>query len=229
MSDTDDNLMFDRLADDELSPQERQQLLGSLDDLPDGWRRCALALLEAQTWRREFRSLTTESPNRPPAVVQVAAATSMPLPARPDSSTHTHWLALAASVMVAFGLGWGFHARQGTWDVTNQLATSGTEGVVAEPQAGDSRDAVTLVVQDTQGRRQRVRLPLIDAASLGGQWGQTSPAVPAQVLAGLQSKGYDLRNQRRYAPLFFEQNRKLVPMVVPVDDTYVVPVSRPVY
>jgi hypothetical protein len=228
MSPTDDNLMFDRLADDELAPEERRQLLGSLDELPDGWRRCALALLEAQTWRREFHSLT-ESTARPPAVVQVAAATSMPLPARPDYSTYSRWLTLAASVMVAFGMGWGFHARQGTWDVTDQLATSGAGGVVVEPQAGDSRDAVTLVVQDTQGRRQRVRLPLIDAASLGGNWAQAVPAVSAQVRAGLQSQGYDLRNERRYAPLFFEQNRRLVPMVVPVDDTYVVPVNRPVY
>ena len=34
-----------------------EQLLASLDDQPDGWRRCALAFLEAQSWRKSLRQI----------------------------------------------------------------------------------------------------------------------------------------------------------------------------
>jgi hypothetical protein len=49
-----DDTRIDRLVDDELSEEERRQLLGQLDDEPGGWRRCALAFLEAQCWRKVF-------------------------------------------------------------------------------------------------------------------------------------------------------------------------------
>ena len=43
-----DDILFDRLVDGELSSTERRQLIASLDDRPGGWRRCALAFVEAQ-------------------------------------------------------------------------------------------------------------------------------------------------------------------------------------
>ena len=39
----------------------------------------------------------------------------------------------------------------------------------------------------------------------------------------------DVQARRRYAPLFFEQEDQLVPMIVPVDDAVITPVSLPVY
>src|SRR5262245_7197050 len=44
-----DDVLFDRLVDGELSADERRHFLTSLDDRPDGWRRCAIAFLEAQS------------------------------------------------------------------------------------------------------------------------------------------------------------------------------------
>jgi hypothetical protein len=58
---------FDRLVDGELSPAEYRQLLASLDDMPDGWRQCALAFLEAQALSGAL-----------PAVVPPAAAKALP-------------------------------------------------------------------------------------------------------------------------------------------------------
>jgi hypothetical protein len=55
-----DDILFDRLVDGELSGAERRALLESLDARPQAWRRCALAFLEAQTWRKEFRELADE-------------------------------------------------------------------------------------------------------------------------------------------------------------------------
>lgn len=41
---------FDRLVDGELTPEEYRELITSLDHTPDGWKRCALAFLEAQSF-----------------------------------------------------------------------------------------------------------------------------------------------------------------------------------
>ena len=60
-SDTNDNEIFDRLVDGELTADERRALLASLDSRPDGWRRCALAFLEAQAWGSDFRQMVRES------------------------------------------------------------------------------------------------------------------------------------------------------------------------
>ncbi len=225
-----DNALFDRLADGELTPEERRELLASLDGRPDGWRQCALALLEAQVWREQLKSyVRTEAP---PTTVQVEAATPSQLPAR----SVRVW-ALAASTLIAFALGWSLQPQNKVAPSPNELASNEVPVVEQlQPEVNapvkrltDSSDAVTLVVRDVEGRNQRVSLPLVDAETLGGQWAQASSSVPAELRAGLQNRGLDLRSKRRYAPLFFEQDQGLVPMVVPVDDTYVVPVNRPVY
>ncbi len=41
---------LDRLVDGELEGRERRNLLASLDSRPGGWRQCALAFLESQSW-----------------------------------------------------------------------------------------------------------------------------------------------------------------------------------
>jgi hypothetical protein len=233
MTSHDDNLIFDRLADGELSNAERQELLASLDSRADGWRRCALALLEAQTWRRDFKSFMTQE--APPTVVQVAATVPPELPARPMRGTFSighvdRWLTLAASALVAFGVGWQMRGLDSPVPINEPASIN--EQVAADNTATkriDSRDAVTLIVKDDQGKHQRVRLPLVDGPELEGQIVELSPQVSPQMRASLQNRGLDLQSKRRYAPLFFEHGKQVVPMVVPVNDTYVVPVNRPVY
>ena len=61
---TPDDVLFDRLVDGELSAAERRELLASLDGRPTGWRRCALAFLEAQTWQDELALWPARSPRR---------------------------------------------------------------------------------------------------------------------------------------------------------------------
>lgn len=239
MNFSDNNLLFDRLADGELTLAERQELLSALDRMnssearADGWRRCALALLEAQVLRREFKAfLTHEAPS---TAVQVETVPTPSL-ARPQraSSSGIHWLqnsfALAASALVAFGVGWA--ANSSSVDENNlslpvEQTAAIDRAINQSPQS--SRDAVTLVVNDTQGRQQRVQLPLVDAGEVGKQWAHLSPDVPVNVKTGLRDYGFDVQSKQRFAPLFFEHGQQLVPMAVPVSDTYVVPVNRPVY
>src|SRR5690606_29852458 len=92
-----------------------------------------------------------------------------------------------------------------------------------------SGDAVTLVVNDRDGVPRRIEVPLVEGRELGRafsdvpQW--SSPELDRQ----LDEHGLDLTARRRYAPIYFEQENKIVPMVVPVDDAVVRPANRPVY
>ena len=71
-------VQLDRLADGELPAEDYRALLAALDVEPNGWRRCALALLEAQAfcvravealgnheefWDTKFNNLATRFPH----------------------------------------------------------------------------------------------------------------------------------------------------------------------
>src|SRR5437762_5178245 len=92
--------LIDRLVDGELPNVERRQLLLQLESEPDGWRRCALAFLEAQTWREAFGPLAATAQAKPPA-----AATSRAPMAKPWRAV-ARWASLAVCVMAAFAVGW---------------------------------------------------------------------------------------------------------------------------
>src|SRR5262245_40719061 len=98
-----EDILIDRLVDGELTGDERRQLLQSFDKRPEGWRRCALAFLEAQSWREELgqvahgrASETKETKSPVPSVAVVRKSVW---------ATGAMWLAMAAGLLVAFGLG----------------------------------------------------------------------------------------------------------------------------
>src|SRR4051794_31390065 len=96
--------LLDRLVDGELSGSERRQLLQSFDNRPEGWRRCALAFLEAQSWREEIGQVARDRVAKP----KESKPSPSPLPASHKLrwGTGATWLAMAASLLLAFGLGW---------------------------------------------------------------------------------------------------------------------------
>src|SRR5690349_2893812 len=90
---------LDLLVDGELDERRRRELLLVLEASPDGWRRCALAFLEAHTWGQALRGRPLEL--APPAVA-VPAATPARVVRRPAWGA---LLTLAASVALAFAAG----------------------------------------------------------------------------------------------------------------------------
>ena len=92
-----DDQQFDLLVDGELSESDRHALLSSLDGSPEGWRRCALAFLEAQAWKEQMRSISGGR-----------ASERQPAPAvRRRRFRGGSWgtlAAMAASFLVAIGL-----------------------------------------------------------------------------------------------------------------------------
>jgi len=93
--------LLDRLVDGSLPEAERRQLLLRLEAEPDGWRRCALAFLEAQTWREAFAPLAGAASVPVTGVVSTTRA-PVPKPRHPI----VRGAALAACVLIAFTLGW---------------------------------------------------------------------------------------------------------------------------
>jgi len=119
---------LDLLVDGELPEAERRRLLQSLDRQPDGWKRCALAFLEAQCWRLEAEALAGEiAPPRKPSVMPTRQPSSVP---QRKSGTKNaidawrlwrgRWIGTAASLLVVFVVGmgvgrwlaWGSHGTQ---------------------------------------------------------------------------------------------------------------------
>ena len=51
----DDELLVERLVDGEATDEERERIVDRLDETVDGWRYCALAFLEAQSFRAALK------------------------------------------------------------------------------------------------------------------------------------------------------------------------------
>ncbi|HVT29665.1 MAG TPA: hypothetical protein VHE81_16730 [Lacipirellulaceae bacterium] len=215
-----DNVLLDRLVDGELAESERRQLLQSLDDQPGGWRRCALAFLEAQSWREELGQVA-HAPSTKPTIANSVVSESR-------WSAGIQWLAIAATVMLAFGLGWLQHgtALRAVTTTSNQntsLADAGLPSAVPPHNAKPS-DAFTFYVRDNAGHMNPVNVPLVDAGTLDRELGvQFKTGLPDSLRTELQDQGYTVQSKRRYAPLWLENGR---PMIVPVEDTKILPVRN---
>jgi hypothetical protein len=224
-----DDVPFDRLVDGELPADERRALLQSLDSRPDGWRRCALAFLEAQSWRSELRMVATA-----PAAIPVSNESVAPKSA---SYRRTAWaaaecFAVAAALMLAFKLG-GWQRNSGipvanvTTSPSNQVASAPPSGATPAPTTAKPGDALNLWVRDDGGKLQRVRVPLVDAKALDRQYGTIfQTGVPDDVRNRLKDEGLTVQSKHQYAPMWLDNGR---PMMVPVEDTKIVPVSNKVY
>lgn len=180
--DSDKQRLLDLLVDGELSDDERRELLAWCERETDGWRRCALAFLEAQSWSKVLGDLTDTS--RPVGCAPTAAVVT-----RRDSFWNVRqWgtmLAMAASVVLAFTLGlWIRDSEQG-----RQIAP------LAQPS--------TSVV----GRGGNT----VEANQANGDWSQLQPsAVPDEVRRAFERLGHEVAQERRYVPYRLNDGRRVV-------------------
>jgi hypothetical protein len=223
----DDDARFDRLVDGELSPDEYQALLAALDDEPGGWRRCALAFLEAQALGHELSVI-----RRGELPVAAAKHTVAPLPLRGDAFHWKHWLAMAASLLVALALG---IALPDFWKRGEQpggsvpaVAVDGTHGpegapIVLPREVGSAR----LVLSGPGGQSQAGELPIYEYAGDPRAWlGQQESALPVTLVNELERRGHRIQRQQQYVPVDLEDGRRAV---IPVEAIQITPVSRRAY
>jgi hypothetical protein len=123
--------LIDRIVDGVLSPAELRVALQCLEQTHDGWKRCALAFLEASCWGEAMRTLGAPDALRAGAPSVGRAGGTVP-PDRP----HVRWLrglAAAAAVALSFAIGWLSHPR---------APESGLGGSVVA-QSGPADDSIT--------------------------------------------------------------------------------------
>ncbi len=232
-----DARLLDRLVDGELSAEEYAAVLRSLDDAPDGWRRCALAFLEAQAWQREMGSMGREAKSPTASVVAIRPAAAV-----------KRWpvlLAVAASFLLAFGLGVATRPLSPTTSPTSaggQLAQDSTrpslpsDRVDMAPSPGEfaaSSSAVpsgdvTFVMDrgDGSGGRE-VSVPVFDWSPeserrLSGQ--PTAPSSEWQRV--LQRIGHDVQTHKHFIPVETGDGRHVL---FPVDQMEITPAGRRTY
>ncbi|HZN66266.1 MAG TPA: hypothetical protein VFB66_13335 [Tepidisphaeraceae bacterium] len=190
-----DDRLLDRLVDGELDEPRRTALLRSLDGTPDGWKRCALAFLEAQCWQQAMRTSSGQARN---AVVSAARPTpwAMTLPRR--------MFGLAAAVLLAFGV--GFFARPGATSDRGRLAHNARSNHSDTSPALAFRPEGWLTTSDEDGRP--VPVPLFAAAG-GAEPPALSnqSAIPEYLRRQLEREGYEVRNARKLVSVALKDGR----------------------
>lgn len=243
--------LLDRLVDGELPPDEERQLLSALEAAPGQWRRCALAFIEAQTWRRELAAMTVKGGRslKESRLAGAAGATNPPSseatrqpapPARRRAARSYSALALAASVLIAFATGWLVPRAWRGGDVqTGPIVAGGFDERPSAPEAEqpfwpgviDPNHVMMVVETRPDGSERPLLVPLLeerDANRLAGGIAEAgiSSVLPDSVRRQLEQAGYRIQQKRRYAPLALESGERLI---VPVEDTQIVPVRAGVY
>lgn len=242
---------LDRLVDGELPDHEYRRLLASLDDEPGGWRRCALAFVEAQALQRDLGELAE--------LGQPYCEDARTIPARP-SGDRRRWpllLAMAGSFLLAFTLGMYF---SGPWrgstpplaDGPPDIAENVPDGELAggvddsaaavrpEPEQWPTIDdrgpayeeatppsepegVMTLVFEDADNEMRRVELPYYRYDERQAvRWPTEGPEPPIDLIRALRRTGHDLRQRRQFVPIDLDDGSRVV---FPMDEVEIVPVG----
>ena len=244
----DDDVRFDRLVDGEATPNEYRELLAALEDEPGGWRRCAMAFLEDQALRRELGALRDEAVEGASHDNQTIA--EQPAANSPAFNRTGMLLAMAASFLIAFGLGYvlrstsigdpprpEFVAEDNPGELSlerpqdSQLAGNSSEvggSLTTQPEfSPQPLENVTLVVGNNETDAERFELPVVHYGDVGDEYFRTErTAMPRQMREMLQRQGHQLRRTQGYVPVEMEDGRRLV---VPVEEVEIVPVGLPAF
>ncbi|MGD9647095.1 MAG: hypothetical protein AB7U73_15400 [Pirellulales bacterium] len=243
---SDEQQQLDRLVDGELTPAARRELLEHLEQESGGWRRCAMAFLEAQSWGQDF-SVWLSAPvepggnagDLPVAAAQSAASPNLWTPQRRWLDRAGTLLAIAASFVIAFGLGVASR-RMPNSTRPDRLLANGVPAVQESTtqQSTTSTAAPTKVVPGPVAPTELAAAieGALDAAQAGPTeeradgaspiWlpsglpgdesllgGERSPALPAYVQRAFERSGHAIEEQHELWPVQLENGaHALVPI-----------------
>jgi len=221
---------LERLVDGELSPDEYRSLVAALDDEPGAWRQCALSFLEAQALGQDLGTIRRS--------LDLRGVDATPQKPKPHAS-HL-WdkaqalLAIAASFLVAFGLGLAA-PKIVSW-AQERLASGNISagGVVAttDYSPNDVRHEVLRHVGDVrllvdgaaEGTQEAGHVPVYEVGQDVTQFlASEKPALGPEMMELLRQHGYDVRREQQYFPAPLDDGRQII---VPVEGYQLTPVSR---
>jgi hypothetical protein len=230
---------LDRIVDGGLTPDQLREALDRLGREPDGWKRCALAFLEAQCWSESFRSMADASP----ALARGFTPTSRPAPSPSPSSrwatTRTRMAVAAGVAAISFALGWAAHpartplAGQGPplplasgdrAPVPGVVTTDDLPDAVEGPSGPKLDDSPSPLLAPPIVTVGRVRVsptegapavPIIGRSGIDEQWVRSQPpTITEHQMALLEQHGYHVDRRRRLVTATLRDGRRVT---VPVD------------
>jgi hypothetical protein len=236
----------DRLVDGELSEADRRVLLLQLEHEPDGWRRCALAFLEAQCWKAELGPpLLPDRAGQAGPTSGQPVANSSPQPAglpTVSSQRAAGWqrgrqiaatlLTISACLLIAIFIGMGLRGNG-----SGELHGPGSpvkEAVLTEPNNGPlgnesgapgGWELVTFPAADSaDGRTQTCFVPAQRREALDQSMLTQAPdALPPEVQRAFEDSGHQIVQTREIVEQKMKDGRRLV---VPVDNVEIHYVGR---
>lgn len=224
-----DQRLVDLLVDGELSDEQERALIARLDEMPDGWRRCALAFLESRCWQRAAESMTQPCQGEPHAVAARRTA--------PDWRTRpwTWALVIAATFLLAFGVGTFLPSggdRSGSRDLAQPDATALPPGAglaqvgspagtpVTDPRglAGDLYRGNLTLVNDAGSE---IDVPVYDwNQQVAEELMYRSQPLPPDLVR--QLKRHRVRSSRSIVPVQLKDGTRVV---LPVHEVDITPVG----
>lgn len=208
-----DSSVLDRLVDGELEAEQRRDLIRQLDASPDGWRHCAFAFLEAQAFREAFGEIISEAGTSPQRLVG----------ARRPGPSWAAWrgLAIAAGLVVAFGLGMLVAPRAG------EPLGPGPSSVASRNTQDRPREALAVGADGAEEGAGELWVPVVEAEEGDPMWRWLEESLAAEeLIARLEAEGHYVSKTRQLVPITLPDGR---PAVLPVDEVEVRPVVYRTY
>ena len=238
-----DPRVLDRLVDGELTDEQERELLLQLERDPSGWRRCALAFLEARCWQREMGRLRQRvgADCLGARLERLDQASSH---AKPRHGSHWGWsvwaLTIAATFLMAFTVGRFLPHSWRDGPPPNMLAQPrpqdrSQETLVARPtlpspEAASSEYLASynepignLTLVDDSGRQFEVPVYNWHQGTADQMMSRGGP-LPPELVRGL--KRHEVRQYQRDVPVKLGDGRQVV---VPVQELDIVPLRSAAY
>jgi hypothetical protein len=229
--------LIDRIVDGELNPAELRAAMKQLEQMPDGWKRCTLAFLEAQCWRDSI-------PPMDGSERLLARLGPVPRPvASAGSAWRRPWLrgSIAAAIALAsFSLGWLGRAARVSLPVEHEMiaaaaaptSAAALEGDAAPPirpvshDAGDERFLETsydvprpvmrLLIDSDRGNAD---VPILAGPGIDDDWiKRQPPPVSEHRQAVLEQRGYQVDQRRQLLTTTLADGRRVA---VPIDQVQI--------
>lgn len=230
-----DELAFDRLIDGELSSGEYREFLAGLDGVPDGWRRLALAFLEAQALGAEIGKVREKLDSPAKVVAQPRSVSRWP-------AAWSLVLAIAGCLLLAVGLGYALRG----WVGPNHFGPDRSGGsALVQVHEGDTPQGqrksapfeparkrngplgdLTLVVNDGDVPGEVIHVPVFDDSDADERLTFEPSGIPADVRRTLERTGHRVEELRQLVPVSLQDGRQIV---LPVEQYRIVPVVRKSY
>ncbi len=230
-----DDGFIDRIVDGELTPAELRAAIDRLDIEQDGWKRCALAFLEAQCWRETLQTADDLASSA------IAGRWSSVTSTVPAGKSLRHWIRgpiAAAIVAASFAIGWVGHSALpssggGRTSVSPPIATApdrpdsdhrSLEGqapagprLAGFPSVNELVRAVGRLRVGSQSGGAEV--PILAGPGINEQWLRNQPpALTEHAQVALQRHGYRVDQSRRLVTTMLPDGRRVS---LPIDQVQI--------